>query len=176
MSNNTKAVFLFMLAMAFGVLLFGGYLMNKEKPPIPRAAVTTGGETVFAEQDVVEGQNYFFSRGGQHMGSIWGHGAYLAPDWSADYLHRMGLFVAARHMGRSPDEAAAFTQADLTKLNAPTRARITALVTEELKTNRYDSSSGNLILTAFQAEAHAHLGRWHKPVRRGLHLYEQLAL
>ena len=160
-SHKTKAVLLFMLAMSFGVLLFGGYLMNKEKPPIPRAAVTTGGETVFAEQDVVEGQNYFFSRGGQHMGSIWGHGAYLAPDWSADYLHRMGLFVAARHMGRSPDEAAAFTQADLTKLNAPTRARITALVTEELKTNRYDSSSGNLTLTAFQAEAHAHLVRYY---------------
>jgi nitric oxide reductase subunit B len=156
-SQKTKAVLLFMLAMAFGVLLFGGYLMNKEKPPIPRAAVTAGGETVFTERDIVEGQNYFFSRGGQHMGSIWGHGAYLAPDWSADYLHRMGLFVAARHLGKSPDEAAAFTQADLTKLDAPARARVSALVTEEIKTNRYDLSSGNLTLTAFQAEAHASL-------------------
>jgi len=57
------------------------------------------------------------SRGGQHMGSVWGHGAYLAPDWSADYLHRMGLFLAARHLGRSAEEAAAFTQADLQKLD-----------------------------------------------------------
>jgi nitric oxide reductase subunit B len=132
-SPKTKAFLLFMLALAFGVLLFGGYLMNREKPPIPRAALTASGESVFTEKDVVDGQNYFFSRGGQHMGSIWGHGAYLAPDWSADYLHRMGLFIAARHLAKSPEEAAAFTQADLVKLDAPTRARISALVTEEIK-------------------------------------------
>jgi nitric oxide reductase subunit B len=160
-SSKTKAVLLFMLALAFGVLLFGGYLMNREKPPIPRAAVVASGESVFTEKDVVDGQNYFYSRGGQHMGSIWGHGAYLAPDWSADYLHRMGLFIAARHLGKSPEEAAAFTQDDLAKLDAPTRARISALVTEEIKTNRYDAASGNLTLTAFQAEAHASLVRYY---------------
>ncbi len=160
-SAKTKAVLLFMLGIAFGVLLFGGYLMNKEKPPIPRAAVAVGGGPVFTEQDVIDGQNYFYSRGGQHMGSIWGHGAYLAPDWSADYLHRMGLFIAARHLGKSPDDAAAFTQADLTKLDAPTRARISALVTEEIKTNRFDAASGNLTLTTYQAEAHASLVRYY---------------
>ena len=158
--SRTKAVFLFVLALSFGVLLFGGYLMNKEKPPIPRAAVAAG-ESVFTEQDVIDGQNYFYSRGGQHMGSIWGHGAYLAPDWSADYLHRMGLFIAARHLGKSADEAAAFTQADLMRLDAPTRARISALVTEEIKTNRYDAASGNLTLTVYQAEAHASLVRYY---------------
>lgn len=160
-SSKTKAVFLFMLALAFGVLLFGGYLMNREKPPIPRTAVSAAGESVFTEQDVVDGQNYFYSRGGQHMGSIWGHGAYLAPDWSADYLHRLGLFIAARHLGKSLEEAAAFTQADLAKLDAPTRARISALVTEEIKTNRYNAASGSLTLTAYQAEAHASLIRYY---------------
>lgn len=158
---KTKAVLLFMLALTFGVLLFGGYLMNKEKPPIPRAAVAVDGQSIFTEQDVVDGQNYFYSRGGQHMGSIWGHGAYLAPDWSADYLHRMGLFIAARHLGKSPEDAAAFTQTDLTRLDAPTRARISALVTEEIKTNRYDAASGNLTLTAYQTEAHASLVRYY---------------
>jgi len=87
--SKTKAILLFMLDLAFGLLLFGGYLMNKEKPPIPQAALTASGELVFTGRDVIEGQNYYYSRGGQHMGSIWGHGAYLAPDWSADYLHRM---------------------------------------------------------------------------------------
>ena len=109
--SKTKAILVFTLALAFGVLLFGGYLMNREKPPIPRVAVVASGESVFTEKDVVDGQNYFYSRGGQHMGSIWGHGAYLAPDWSADYLHRMGLFIAARHLGKAPEEAAVFTQA-----------------------------------------------------------------
>jgi nitric oxide reductase subunit B len=155
-----------MLALAFGVLLFGGYLMNKEKPPIPRAAVAASGGPIFTEKEVIDGQNYFYSRGGQHMGSIWGHGAYLAPDWSADYLHRMGLFIAARHLGKSPGAAGAFTQADLAQLDAPTRARVTALVTEELKTNRYDAASGNLTLTDFQSEAHVSLVRYYTDLFR----------
>ena len=27
------------------------------------------------------------------MGTIWGHGAYVAPDWSADWLHREAGFI-----------------------------------------------------------------------------------
>jgi len=41
----------------------------------------------------------------------------------------MGLFIAARHLGKSPEEASSFTQADLASLDAPTRA----LVMEELR-------------------------------------------
>ncbi len=148
---------LFVLVITFGVLLFGGYLMNREKPPIPKEVVTHNGQVLFTEKDVIDGQNYFYSRGGQHMGTIWGHGAYLAPDWSADYLHRMGLFVAARHLGRTPQHAAAFTQEDLERLDAPTRAQVTALATEEQKTNRYDEATGRLTFTLFQSEAHASL-------------------
>lgn len=159
-NQKTRAVLLFILGLAFGVLLFGGYLMNKEKPPIPRAVVAVSGP-VFLEKDVLEGQSYFYSRGGQHMGSIWGHGAYLAPDWSADYLHRVGLFIAARHLGKSTEEAAAFSQNDLMNLDTPTRARISALVAEEIKTNRYDAASGNLTLTTYQTEAHASLVRYY---------------
>ncbi|MBN2575996.1 MAG: cbb3-type cytochrome c oxidase subunit I, partial [Deltaproteobacteria bacterium] len=163
---KTRAVLLFMLVLAFGVLLFGGYLMHRDKPPIPSEVATESGQVVFTGQDVTGGQSYFYSRGGQHIGSIWGHGAYLAPDWSADYLHRMGLFVAARHLGQGPEEAASFTQADLERLDAPTRARITALVIEELKTNRYNASSGRLTFTPFQVEAHANLTRYYTDLFR----------
>ncbi len=156
-SAKTRAVLLFMLVVAFGVVLFGGHLINRDKPPIPKEVVTQTGQAVYTGQDILDGQNYFYSRGGQHIGTIWGHGAYLAPDWSADYLHRMGLFVAARHLGRSPEEAAAFTQADLDRLDAVNRARLTALATQEQKTNRYDAATGKLIFTQYQAEAHASL-------------------
>ena len=27
------------------------------------------------------------------VGSIWGHGSYVAPDWSADWLHRECVFI-----------------------------------------------------------------------------------
>ena len=133
---KTKAILLFLLVVAFGVLLFGGHLMNRHKPPIPNVVVADG-KTLLTGKDVTEGQNYFYSRGGQHIGTIWGHGAYLAPDWSADYLHRMGLYLAARHLGKTQEEASAFTQADLQQLDAPTRARISALVTAEIKANRF---------------------------------------
>jgi nitric oxide reductase large subunit len=121
-------VFLFLLLVAFGVLLFGGHIMNRDKPPIPRTAIGAEGRTVYTGSDVMAGQKYFFSRGGQHMGTIWGHGSYLAPDWSADYLHRAALFLAARHLGKSPHEAESFSQADLERLDAPARGRVTALV------------------------------------------------
>ncbi|MBI5487083.1 MAG: nitric-oxide reductase large subunit [Deltaproteobacteria bacterium] len=164
--SKTRAVLAFVLVLAFGVLLFGGYLMHRDKPPIPGAAVTTDGRDVYAGQDVIAGQSYFYSRGGQHLGSIWGHGAYLAPDWSADYLHRLGLFLAARHLGRSPEEAAQFTQQELGRLDAPTAGRISATVAEEIKTNRFDPARGELTLTPFEAEAHASLVRYYTDLFR----------
>ena len=33
---KTRAIFLFLLVLSFGVLLFGGYLINRDKPPIPQ--------------------------------------------------------------------------------------------------------------------------------------------
>ena len=91
---------LFMLVLTFGVLLLGGEMINRSKPPIPETVQTATGRQLLTAEDVLAGQNYYFSRGGQHIGSIWGHGSYLAPDWSADFLHRMGLYLAARHLGK----------------------------------------------------------------------------
>jgi nitric oxide reductase subunit B len=163
---KTKAILLFTLTLTFGVLLFGGYLMHREKPPIPTTVASADGQVWFGEADITGGQQYFFSRGGQHIGSVWGHGAYLAPDWSADYLHREGLFLAARLLGKSPEAAAAFTQADLEKLDPGTRGRITALVASDIKANRYDAASGRLTLTAFQAEAYQSLVRYYTDLFR----------
>jgi len=101
-SPKVRAVLLFLLVLTFGVLILGGQMINKEKPPIPETVRTPSGETVFTADEVLAGQNYYFSRGGQHIGTIWGHGSYLAPDWSADFLHRMGLFLAARQNGLDP--------------------------------------------------------------------------
>ncbi|MFA7186197.1 MAG: hypothetical protein WC082_14955, partial [Victivallales bacterium] len=96
---------------------------------------------------------YYFSRGGQHIGTIWGHGSYLAPDWSADFLHRMGLYLAARHHGLSTTDARQFTQADFDNLNAEERARLSVIVQDEIKTNRFDPADGVLKFTQFQTEA-----------------------
>ena len=55
--------------------------------------ITTEGQVLYTGQDVKDGQNVWQSIGGQTVGSIWGHGAYIAPDWTADYLHREAILL-----------------------------------------------------------------------------------
>ncbi|HPQ71908.1 MAG TPA: nitric-oxide reductase large subunit [bacterium] len=150
-NNKVRAVLLFLLVLTFGVLIFGGWLIHKEKPPIPEIVKSETGQVVFAGKDVMDGQNYYFSRGGQNIGTIWGHGSYLAPDWSADFLHRMGLYIAARHHGLEPSEARNFSQPDFDALDSVVQANLSALATKEIKTNRY--AGGTLTFTPYQAEA-----------------------
>ena len=152
-SVKLRAVLLFILGLCFGVLIFGGYMIKKEKPPIPDTVKSVSGEVLFTGKDIMAGQNYYFSRGGQHIGTIWGHGSYLAPDWSADYLHRMGLYLAARYEKVSSDKAFLFTQNEFDNLDAEKKALLTAAVTKEIKTNRLDKD-GSLVYTEYQAEAH----------------------
>lgn len=174
MSTRMKAVYLFLLGLAFGVLIFNGYIIKKHKPPIPAEVVSQQGDVIFTRQDVIDGQNYYFSRGGQHIGSIWGHGAYLAPDWSADFLHRAGIYLAARHAGLSGAAATAFTQEDFEKLPTEKQAALRALVTAEVKENRFDSSSDKLTFTAHQTEAFTALIGYYTDLFR--HGHERMAL
>ena len=80
LSPKTRSIFLFLLVLSFGVLLFGGYLINRDKPPIPSAVKSPQGEALFSHDDVVNGQNYYFSGGGQHIGTIYSNGVIFAAD------------------------------------------------------------------------------------------------
>ncbi|MVT09135.1 nitric-oxide reductase large subunit [Chitinophaga tropicalis] len=73
---------------SFAALIFFGTDIYRKAPPIPGRVVSSSGETLFTGQEIKDGQNVWQSIGGQTTGSIWGHGAYIAPDWTADYLHR----------------------------------------------------------------------------------------
>lgn len=153
LSPRLRAVFLFFLGLTFGILLFGGYLIHKEKPPIPNVIKSPQGEVIFTHDDIINGQNFYYSRGGQHIGTIWGHGSYLAPDWSADFLHREGLYLAAKNLGLTKEQAAAFTQKDFDNLDEIRQAEIKIRVKHEIKQNRYNSATGELVFTEAQAEA-----------------------
>ena len=152
-SHRTRAYVLFVIVIAFSVLIFGGTQINTYKPPIPSRIVTADGGVVLTADDIVTGQRYYLAHGGQHMGSIWGHGAYLAPDWSADALHRTALVTAGLHSGRSAESAAAFEQRDLEALATGERGRIEAEVANELRTNRYRVDDDTLVLSSGQAAA-----------------------
>ena len=158
---RVRALLLFLLAITFGVLIFGGTIIHRDKPPIPGVVRAENGQIVFTSEDVKNGQKLYLSRGGQDMGTIWGHGSYLAPDWSADYLHRDGLYVGARLSGLEADKASVFTQKDFDALDDVQKAQIRALVTRELKANRFDASKNELAFTANESEAFALLERYY---------------
>ena len=78
---------------SFLVLGWIGTRIYEERPPIPARIVDTSGTVVVADGDIGCGQNVWQALGGMEVGSIWGHGSYVAPDWTADWLHRGSSFV-----------------------------------------------------------------------------------
>ncbi len=81
------------MVASFSVLGWVGTRIYQEAPPLPDQVVTTDGKTVIASGDIGKGQNVWQAMGGMQVGSIWGHGSYVAPDWSADWLHRECVFI-----------------------------------------------------------------------------------
>src|SRR4030095_14047626 len=86
-------IFIAIFMFSFTVLGWVGVEIFRQAPPIPKEVVTTDGRTVVAAGDISNGQNVWQAMGGMQVGSIWGHGSYVAPDWTADYLHREALYM-----------------------------------------------------------------------------------
>src|ERR1044071_880262 len=105
------------VAASFSVWGFFGYRAISNAPPIPREVVTTDGRVLFDGETIRDGQNVWQSVGGQQVGSIFGHGAYVAPDWTADWLHREAVFTldswAKESGGKDFDSAGVERQASL---------------------------------------------------------------
>src|ERR1035438_1530787 len=81
------------IIISFIVLSWVGMRIYQQAPPIPDKVVTTDGNVVFTKDDILTGQNVWQALGGMEVGSVWGHGSYVAPDWSADWLHRKSIFI-----------------------------------------------------------------------------------
>ena len=76
------------VGITFTFLAYFGNEVYRKAPPIPEQYVTTEGVLIMTKDNILEGQSAWQSIGGMQLGSIWGHGAYQAPDWTADWLHR----------------------------------------------------------------------------------------
>lgn len=76
------------LAVTFSLLGYYGVEVYRQAPPMPKQVVTTEGKALFGGDNILDGQTAWQSVGGMQLGSIGGHGAYQAPDWTADWLHR----------------------------------------------------------------------------------------
>ena len=76
------------LVGTFTILGFYGREVYRQAPPIYSELQDSSGQKIYTKEDILDGQVIWQSIGGQQVGSIWGHGAYQAPDWTADWLHR----------------------------------------------------------------------------------------
>jgi nitric oxide reductase subunit B len=134
------------IAASFAVLGGVGAQMISTAPPIPAAVVAADGRVLFDGEAIRNGQNVWQSIGGQEIGSIFGHGAYVAPDWTADWLHREATFVLDRW---ARDEGAQ----DYASLDGERQAALRARLAREFKTNTYDPATGRVTIGAARAEA-----------------------
>mgnify|MGYP002347979662 FL=1 len=141
--------FLTVVTVSFAVLLYFGREIYRQAPPIPDRVVTPDGNILFTGQDIKDGQNVWQSMGGQEMGTVWGHGAYQAPDWSADWLHREAVFILNR-MAQQTDSAG------YDQLSEDRKASLKVRLQQELRPNTYDAANGVLTVSALRAEAIAH--------------------
>lgn len=131
---------------SFAVLGYFGWEIYREAPPIPGKVVSASGETLVTGDQIRDGQNVWQSIGGQEVGTVWGHGSYVAPDWSADYLHRESAWLLD-HWAQA-DHHSAFADAS-PEIQAALKARLR----EELRTNTYDPATGTLTVSVDRARA-----------------------
>ena len=132
--------------LSFAVLGWVGTDIYVKAPPIPQQVISAKGDVLFSGEQIQRGQEAWLSAGGQQLGSVWGHGSYLAPDWSADWLHREAL--ALRELWAQRDFGKAFEQLDIGQ-----QAQLNGLLKAEMRRNTYDAKNSVLILTEERAAA-----------------------
>ena len=136
----------FIFVLSFAVLGWVGTEIYLSAPPIPKQVISTSGKILFSEGQVQRGQEAWLSAGGQQLGSVWGHGSYVAPDWSADWLHREA--VALREILAQRDFGTSFD-----RLTARQQGELKGLLKSEMRHNGYDALAGTITLSPERAEA-----------------------
>lgn len=134
------------LAVTFSLLGYFGTEVYRNAPPIPAQVVSEGGEILMTHDSILDGQTAWQSVGGMQLGSIWGHGAYQAPDWTADWLHRELLnwleLAAQDTFGK------AYADLDGAQQNA-----LQYDLKVAYRTNTYSADTGSVLVSARRRQA-----------------------
>lgn len=133
--------------LSFITLGYYGYEIYNQAPPIPTKIIdSSNNQVLFTGQDIKDGQNVWQSTGGQNVGTVWGHGSYIAPDWSADYLHRECEWIlnawSIKEFGKA-----------YSSLDKQHQALLLHRLKTEIRTNTYNSETDTLSISAIRAEA-----------------------
>jgi nitric oxide reductase subunit B len=129
--------------VGFGILGYLAYRAYADHPPVPRATLASDGGVLFTGGDVFRGQLVFEKYGLMEYGTIFGHGAYLGPDFTADYIERAREVMQRYYVARGaadPD----------------------AKVIGDFKTNRWDVDREIVIYTPAQVAAWRELTEYYR--------------
>jgi len=141
---------------SFIVLGGEGRKMISGAPPLPDV-YTTDGQLLFTGSSITDGQGVWQSIGGQEIGTVWGHGAYVAPDWSADWLHRESEFLLQTWAVRAG-------AVNFGSLNLDQQAVLKARLIRDMRTNTYAASNNSVTIDADRAAAFNQLGSYYADV------------
>lgn len=135
-----------LFVLSFGALGYIGSEIYRQMPPIPDQVVSQAGQVVFTKDQIQRGRQVWQTMGGQEVGSVWGHGAYVAPDWSADWLHREATTLlsirAQQQFGKAFD-----------KLSPEDQAALQQGLQNEMRHNSYNPDTRTIVVSNARAEA-----------------------
>lgn len=138
--------FALVLSVSFAVLGWIGTRIYQEAPPIVNKVVTTDGTVLIDAGEVSAGQNVWQTLGGMEVGSIWGHGSYVAPDWTADWLHREAIFILDRW-------AKSDFGTEFENLDHEQQSQLSGRLTTLMRTNTYDPATLTVTVAPVRGDA-----------------------
>ncbi|MBK81481.1 MAG: nitric oxide reductase large subunit [Gammaproteobacteria bacterium] len=135
-----------LFVISFGALLLIGGDIYRQAPPVPAAVTDADGSVIYSRDDIQRGRQVWQTTGGHQLGSIWGHGAYVAPDWTADWLHREAVALL---------DIWALDQAGMryAELGPDDQAALQSRLERHLRANTYDPESETISVSADRAAA-----------------------
>jgi nitric oxide reductase subunit B len=159
LSPRWKHAVVVTFVVGFAVLILLTFKAYTNAPPVPARVIDPAGALVFTGDDIRSGQEVFLKYGLMDNGTIWGHGGYLGPDFSATVLHDWALALAE-------DRAHAGYSKGYATLSGAERAAVDAEVAYLLKINRYDAGTDTLtLLPAGSQTFHTEIERWEEYFR-----------
>ena len=141
--------------ISFCVLGYYGYEIYQQAPPVPEKIISANKEVIFTEEEIKDGQNIWQSMGGQEVGTIWGHGAYVAPDWTADWLHREAVFILNIYANKDFGK-------DFDALDKEKQAALKIRLQADLRENKYDEKTKTLTISQNRVLAINYLSNYYK--------------
>jgi nitric oxide reductase subunit B len=139
-SKGLRNYFLIAIFGSIVVALIGYFYTAKDLPPYPGKVVTENGTVLTERERILAGQSVWQKYGLMDLGSVWGHGTYRGPDFTAQALHNMGVTMREK---MAQDKF----QAPYPTLETDAQGSVDAVVIRQIKENTYDKNTDTLTLT-----------------------------